>query len=410
MSLLVAPVTAEVVRWDMLLANGAQQVINGPNIRLVTNYSRSNKNLALNPVTGALYVAQDKGNTSNNYMLTLDSSVTSTPGSPVDATSGNFFSPNSSPYTGGTVFQGSVAGNTISANYLTSGAIGFNPNYSNDADAHCGSLLQYYGQNGENQWVLEFVPQTASVNWGQIVEGTVANPVNTGARFAYFGLPGHSYSGNIVGIAYLDRATVGSSTQDRWVGYYSNGTAANAGLRIYRTTTDVTGADNTTVGVRTAVNSGLLMTYSQFNDLVPGVTDAVRDIAIRPSPGMASGSFDIYILSYGDSLTFLSAMRANLPAESTGTPGAWSAVADWNWVQLDISGDANDGINHLQLRDTVAAADIAGYGVTFSADGSLMYISSRLQLSTGHTTYDDGRIYIFESPATASTGTIIMVR
>jgi hypothetical protein len=394
--------SADVVQWQMMLLNSEQAVVNGPNIRLVTNYTRQPKQLTLNPATGTLYMAQDRGNTSSNWIVSLDSAVLSTPGSPMDATVGNHYSPNNSPYTGGTVYPGSVAGGTIATNYLSNGAVGFNPSYTNDGGQHVGSVLQWHRQYGPDQWVQDFVPQTADVDWGRIEEGTIASPIHTGARFSYFGLPGHSSAGGVVGFGYLERATVAASTMDLWAGYYSNGTSSNAGLRIYRTSADVTGADNATVGARTAANAGLLMGYAQFNDLVPGAADAVRDIAVRPTPGLAADAYDLYILSSADNVTYLSAVQIVVPVESTITPDAWSAAADWSWQPLDVSGDPDDGVGYLILRDSVADADIAGYGITFSADGSLLYVSSRLQLSTGNATYDDGRIYVFEVPEPAT--------
>jgi len=206
------------------------------------------------------------------------------------------------------------------------------------------------------------------------------------------------------GMAYLDRRNNTSSILvDRYAvfllrldGNY------DFGLYVSEVSTDVTGASNTAAGSRSATSQGKVMSHKvDFAGLVPGVADEsyVRDIAVRPVGG---DDFDVYFLSYDNTnfRTCLSAVRATLPTAKSG----------WSWTQLDISGDPDDGVNYLHLRDTVANVDIVGMGITFSANGNALYVSSEASLSTGHPTYDDGRIYILDRVVASPKGTMVMLQ
>jgi hypothetical protein len=177
---------------------------------------------------------------------------------------------------------------------------------------------------------------------------------------------------------------------------------------MYEISTNVTGASNTNAGTRPFADrvgsaTTLLVSTAEFTNLVPNVDDKVCDIAVRPDENPADDSFDIYILSF-DSVktnTYLNAFRATLPANPAG----------WSKVQLDVSGNTDDGINYLQLRDTAYDLDIYGTGIVFSQNGKELFVASQAAIpSTGNPLYDDGRIYIFTGRSSKPKGTSIFVR
>jgi hypothetical protein len=384
---------ADAYKWQMKTdAGGVQEVINGAYVRRETNDANRSwpGTLTCNENTGTVYLAVARGNTGNDNIRTFDATVTSPVTAPVEAQSG--------------VIGTSSAGDSPAQEYLGSrqagsqnqsvgdDAIGFNPNYTRGT-GYTGSVMQWNRQYGANQYFLEWAPQSAARNWGELEEGTVASNLLDGARFSENAVGGHSWSGGSKGLGYLDQEDDGGLV-DRWANFYDRGgTNTNEGIRIYQMGTTVSGASNTTSGSRTTTNKGLLFpkyraSELDFTDLVPNVGDGIRDIAVRPTAGAANNVFDIYFLSYDgtNGLTYLSAIEATVPVD----PAAWSVQ------QIDVSGSDADGMDYLQLRDTVENADIAGRGITFSPDGSLLYVSSSLQLNTGNAAYDDARIYIFE--------------
>lgn len=409
--MLVSVAAADVYQWELKTdAGGVQEVINGVHVR--GEYGGSNRSwpgtLTCNENTGTIYLTVARGNTSYDNIRTFDPAVTSPVTAPVEAQSG--------------VIGTNNAGDSPAQEYLGSrqsgpqdqrvgdDAIGFNPNYTRGT-GYTGSVMQRNRQYSAGQYFWEWAPQSPARNWGELEEGTVASNLLDGARFSENNVGGHSWSGGSKGLAYLDQEDDGGPV-DRWANFYDRGgTNSNEGLRIYQMGTAVTGATNTTAGSRTTSNKGLLFpkysaTDLDFIDLVPNAGDAVRDIAVRHTEGAATNVFDIYFLSYDgtNGLTYLSAIQATVPVDPAG----------WAVEQLDVSGSEADGIDYLQLRDTVADADIAGRGITFSPDGSLLYVSSSLQLSTGNSAYDDARIYIFELiedkpiPEPASAGLVLI--
>jgi MYXO-CTERM domain-containing protein len=237
--------------------------------------------------------------------------------------------------------------------------------------------------------------QPDGYNWGEMVQPTPASPIDDAGYFAswYAGNPGGSaYNGPAV--AYLGRRVVGSELVDRWL-MLTDASGINHDALVVETGTTVTGADNNTVGTRTVGFRGGSAGTARLLDILDDglVGGTPRDMAVRPDPDAppAESFFDVYFLTDDGATTKLAGVRADIPADG---PMSWEAI--------DL--DPNSANTWLQLKDAVEDVDIAGRGIVFSADGNLLYVSSTLNLSTGHggsAGTDDARVYLFDIPAAA---------
>jgi hypothetical protein len=363
--------------------------VNGAGIRTVSTYSWT-RAVRLNPWSGMLYVNADAGSVIRSFDSTVISPVTS----PVESQTGSLT---------GSEYDGSVGGG-LPGPGITSGGIGFNPNWTTNGYKGC-VIDTGYGMYAK--W-RDYAPQTASQNWGELQEGTTNNPQNDAGCFAQYQPTKGGYP------AYMDRPNIGGTDWDRWV-------VLDNGLGIYRAGVAVTGASNTNRGGRTTASDGVLLSSTELQGLVPGVNDSFMDVAVRyPNyDGEGQTEFEIYLqsvdLDEGEESTYLTAIKVTLPSADSTSPGSWT------WVQLDVDG-VTGGDKWFELRDTVADlplisthADAAargvnyrqGVGITFSVDGETLYVVGDCVLSNGNMA-DDGRIYIFGPPT--PRGTVVMFR
>jgi len=86
----------------------------------------------------------------------------------------------------------------------------------------------------------------------------------------------------------------------------------------------------------------------------------------------------------GDNTTAWSgAIRATIPSDGT--------TLRYEVVDLDKDSEKT----YVQLIDTVAGADVGGTGIAFDANQHTLYVAGQLDYSTGNSTYDQGRFYLF---------------
>jgi hypothetical protein len=352
--------------------------------------------MTINTLTGILYLDQERKNaTTLSGVRTFDGSVISPVDTPSESTTGMLDGSNDNEYTG------SVKEGSRNYDFAYLKPLDFNPNFSNSDNLYRGGIVRSLLVSSGTSYFFEFVPQGVGCDWGEIEEGSTSVLQNDAAVFAQYTIGGlGTLSGTHEGLGYLDRRqSTGGTMVDRYVSLirYTTNTR-DFGLYLWEASTaDPAGASNTAYGSRTATCPGRVMNYwTHFAGLVPDIADIPCDLDVMPVGG---DDFDVYFLSYGGGLTYLSAVRATLPADKTG----------WSWEQIDLSGSEEDGILYLQLRDTVADKDIAGQGLAMGGDGT-MYVASEATLSTGNSAFDDARIYIFDMAVKQATGTVILVK
>jgi hypothetical protein len=409
--MLVGAAAADSIKWVLLTQDGVPLVVNGEDIvglgGPISSYRP--QTLTINPRSGMLYLAQIRRNalTTSGVRMYDSSHRTKTTAPDNVAWTGTMDAGGGEPQD---EFSGAVQGANRDWNVDYDRSITFNPNYTKGG-AYTGCVVHTAGGGTGRTPLEDFVPQTASESWGEIHEGAMDSPNNDAARFATNSVNvGGSGSPDKSGLAYIDRriGEDGSQVVDRFLLWIQPSSGSNYGLYMYEISTNVTGASNTNAGTRPFADrvgsaTTLLVSTAEFTNLVPNVDDKVCDIAVRPDENPADDSFDIYILSF-DSVktnTYLNAFRATLPANPAG----------WSKVQLDVSGNTDDGINYLQLRDTAYDLDIYGTGIVFSQNGKELFVASQAAIpSTGNPLYDDGRIYIFTGRSSKPKGTSIFVR
>ncbi len=362
----------------MRTIGGEPAMVNSPDILNPRTNNGGIKVMTMNPATGVIYGCDTYvSNNGRAEWFLLDSSVVSTPSAPSDALIGGIAAIAASQYTGSVRGDGGTTDNST-LNPPSGGDVTFNPDY-NEGALVCLNAYNYFEAN---EWAV----QDTSVGWGHTVE---PNGVNTVANYANARVTFGGYSQTDgEGFGYLDRSTVTGGTLtdvSRYVWAYHYG--GNDTLRIAHV--DATGfsaaPDDLTTGARSAEQRAgaggyVLLTPAQLYALAPAGC-ALNGLAVRGEVG--ADVFDIYMLLTDATSTYLTGIQATVPSDG-------SAMST-EIIDLDLTGPNT----YLQLMDTVAAADVLGTSLTFSADGNTLYVAGYLDYSEGNA-YDTGRIYIFD--------------
>jgi hypothetical protein len=337
--------------------------------------SRTQSNLTVNPGSGIVYAA-DTG--SYGYEATrLDPSMEYEKGTGfADAGTGTTRIYNIAGYR----FLGSVLGGQAASNHGCDFVV-FDPYMT--TGAYQGVLV--IGASGGVPTWQEYVSQTAAEAVGQLNEGTVGSPIDTSARLTVVtmqdSIGGLGGSGHWCGLA-LDvfkgqftpvNDAAGSIAVSRYFMGIPTSASGTAGFKrvvlVHADATRTLEPTATTDGTRSSYlrdrngAQATLISMTQFEDLVPLIDDMGQSMAENPLNG------DLYFLSNDGATAYLSAIRPTIPDDS-------GQLATYEVIDLDLSdnGGLPGGNTYRDLSGF--HADLAyGAGLTFSADGSILYVS-----------------------------------
>lgn len=343
-------------------------------------------NLGFNTDTGTLYARENQSGTET---FRFDPSYEFEKGqSFVEAGMGTMRD-----YTSGYHFAGAVSGGVDLGNSKS----GFGWKYDPYMTTNGYSGVIVAGQSGGTPHYQEYVTQTAGEALGQLNEGSVASPHNTGARVTVvtltsigiggLGDAGHWYElapdaprgqfipTNDAGTADIASNSGGDGTVGRYFMGISTTTPSGSGnwfTSVYAVHADATRSvepTTTTVGSRefyfrdNSAAQALVISGTDFENLVPGIADVGKDMAVDPVNG------DLYFLSIESSTAYLTAIRPTISDDS-------DVAITYEVVDLDLSdnGGLPGGNVHRALTDFHGDL-VGGVGLTFNGDGSRLYIA-----------------------------------
>jgi MYXO-CTERM domain-containing protein len=401
---------------EMRLLDGEPAMVNASGVMNPRRNYAGVKTLAINPATGILYSTDNYvPNNGKPALFMLNTAIISKPSSPQNALAG-YLSPSEDVVHVGSVKDGDET-------QRAPGRLGITFNTSINEGvlvgiADCGGSGNLRRKYRLDEWAV----QDDSVDWGHTVEGTgPSDRVDDAAHYCWGPIYNTDYTYNRCGspsdeegLGYLDRTTVSGSgdpakdgERDRYVYYCRDDSQMgdyydqSERLRIAHAPLDyVTDPTNTSTGQRDSdIRPGGDTVMNRTDLLAVRPTDtAINGLAVRGE--VTDDVFDVYMLfshnggtgyddhdpdtSEADDTTYLSAVRITVPSDSTAM----------SYEVIDL--DPNSVDPWLQLKDTVADADVLGTGIAFSGDESTLYVAGYLNYDTGDPDYDKGRIYLFD--------------
>ncbi|MCG3180814.1 MAG: hypothetical protein BIFFINMI_03177 [Phycisphaerae bacterium] len=366
---------------------GEPMLIDG-HIGWTSNYNPNpgTANLGFNTDTGTLYARENQSGTET---FRFDPSYEFEKGQPfVEAGKGTMRD-----YTNGYHFAGAVSGGVDLGNSKSSFGWKYDPYMT--TNGYSGVIVA--GQSGNTPHYQEYVTQTAGQALGQVNEGSVASPHNTGARvtvvtltstsIAGLGDAGHWYElapdaprgqfipTNDAATADIASNSGGDGTVGRYFMGISTTTPSGSGnwfTSVYAVHADATRSvepTTTTVGARefyfrdNSAAQALVISGTDFENLVPSIADVGKDMAVDPVNG------DLYFLSIASNTAYLTAIRPSISDDS-------DVAITYEVVDLDLTDNGGlPGGNVYRALTDFHGDLVGGVGLTFNGDGSRLYIA-----------------------------------